>query len=55
MKKASKNFVNPLKEFIITSNKLLFGIKDLFITIKYFNLCFPIYYKEKISTDHEIQ
>lgn len=41
MEKAKKNFDNPLKSFLITANKILFEIKDLFAIITYIYICFP--------------
>ena len=54
MEKASKNFENPLRSFLITSNKILFEIKDLYVIISYVYRCFPKQLCEKLATDHEV-
>ena len=54
MEKASTNFANPLRSFLITSNKILFEVKDLFVLISYVYRCFPKQLSEKLATDHEI-
>lgn len=54
MNKAKLNFRDPMRHFITISNKVLFAIRDLFVTIRYFYLCFPVQFKQKMATDHQI-